>query len=72
MSFYLGKYVYLMDAYEDIEKDKKRQEYNPLSKMVCEKEGDFETFAGYLQGKGDDCNSDHTQLCNCANGGPCH
>ena len=22
--------------------------------------------------KGDDCNSDHTQLCNCANGGPCH
>ena len=34
-----------MDAYEDIEKDKKRQEYNPLSKMVCEKEGDFETFA---------------------------
>lgn len=44
LSFYLGKYVYLMDAYEDIEKDKKRQEYNPLSKMVCEKEGDFETF----------------------------
>lgn len=48
LSFYLGKYVYLMDAYEDIEKDKKRQEYNPLSKMVCEKEGDFETFAKLL------------------------
>lgn len=45
LSFYLGKFIYLMDAYEDLEQDKKRQEYNPFSKMVCQKEGDFETFA---------------------------
>lgn len=48
LSFYLGKFIYLMDAYEDLEKDKKRQEYNPLCKMVCQKEGDFETFAKLL------------------------
>lgn len=45
LSFYLGKFIYLMDAYEDLDQDKKRQEYNPFSKMVCQKEGDFETFA---------------------------
>ncbi len=48
LSFYLGKFIYLMDAYEDLEKDKKRQEYNPLSHMVCQKEADFETFARLL------------------------
>ncbi len=48
LSFYMGKFIYLMDAYEDFKKDKKRQEYNPLSKMVCQKEGDFETFAKLL------------------------
>ena len=45
LSFYMGKFIYLMDAYEDLEQDKKRQEYNPFAKMVCEQEKDFETFA---------------------------
>ena len=48
LSFYLGKFVYLMDAYEDFRKDKKRQVYNPFSKMVCQKKTDFETFAKLL------------------------
>ena len=30
LGFYLGKFVYLMDAYEDMEKDKKRGNYNPF------------------------------------------
>ena len=30
MGFFLGKFVYLMDAYEDLEKDKKEGCYNPL------------------------------------------
>lgn len=30
IGFYLGKFVYLMDAYEDIEKDIKDKNYNPL------------------------------------------
>ncbi|MCI8275980.1 MAG: hypothetical protein HFI66_10325 [Lachnospiraceae bacterium] len=31
MGFYLGKFVYLMDAYEDLFQDEKRGQYNPLS-----------------------------------------
>ena len=27
--YYLGKFVYLMDAYDDLEKDQKKKEYNP-------------------------------------------
>lgn len=30
MGFFLGKFIYLADAYEDIEKDQKEQNYNPL------------------------------------------
>lgn len=30
MGFYLGKFIYLMDAYDDLEKDKKNNSYNPL------------------------------------------
>ena len=29
LGFYLGKFIYLMDAYEDLEKDKKSGNYNP-------------------------------------------
>ena len=32
---YLGKYIYLLDAYEDIEEDFQRKRYNPLKK-ACE------------------------------------
>ena len=34
VGFYLGKFVYLMDAFEDIEKDSKRGGYNPF--LLCE------------------------------------
>ncbi|MBP1755068.1 MAG: hypothetical protein H6Q59_1466 [Firmicutes bacterium] len=30
IGFYLGKYIYLLDAYDDIEKDLKKNNYNPL------------------------------------------
>jgi hypothetical protein len=30
MGFYLGKFIYLMDAYDDLERDKKSGSYNPL------------------------------------------
>ncbi|MBP5154355.1 MAG: hypothetical protein ILP12_05050 [Lachnospiraceae bacterium] len=29
MGFYLGKFIYLMDAFEDLEKDEKKDAYNP-------------------------------------------
>lgn len=31
MGFFLGKYIYLADAYEDVEKDQKEGNYNPLA-----------------------------------------
>lgn len=33
MGLYLGKFIYLCDAYEDIERDRKDKNYNPLYKM---------------------------------------
>lgn len=40
VGFYLGKYVYLLDAYEDIEEDIKRGAYNPFRGIYAEP--DFE------------------------------
>lgn len=44
MGFYLGKFIYLMDAYEDVEKDKKDGNYNPFSKRYGQ-----DTFARDIQ-----------------------
>lgn len=33
LGFFLGKFIYLMDAYEDLEKDIKERNYNPLTKI---------------------------------------
>lgn len=33
MGFYLGKFIYIMDAYDDIEKDLKAESYNPLKEI---------------------------------------
>ncbi len=41
--YYLGKFIYLMDAYEDVEKDKQNNCYNPLI-QISEKE-DFDAKA---------------------------
>jgi hypothetical protein len=30
VGFYLGKFIYILDAYDDIEKDRKNHSYNPL------------------------------------------
>lgn len=30
VGFYLGKFIYLMDAYDDLEKDKEKHRFNPL------------------------------------------
>lgn len=35
--FFLGKYIYIIDAYEDLEEDMKKKRYNPL-KTISEKE----------------------------------
>lgn len=40
--FYLGKFIYLMDAFDDLEKDQKKNNYNPLIKLSKRK--DFEAY----------------------------
>ena len=32
-AFYLGKFIYLMDAYEDVEEDIRKGTYNPLKNI---------------------------------------
>ena len=45
IGFYMGKFVYLMDAYEDFDHDQKKNVYNPFTYMVKDNEQDFETFS---------------------------
>ena len=40
MGFYLGKFIYLMDAYEDLPEDRKKNRYNPLKELA--KRPDYE------------------------------
>ena len=40
--FYLGKFIYLMDAVDDLEKDKKKGAYNPLIELSARK--DFDAY----------------------------
>lgn len=40
IGFYLGKYIYLLDAYEDIEKDIKSGAYNPFKEIYQNKDFD--------------------------------
>ena len=44
--FFLGKFIYLMDAYEDISEDIKKGSYNPFKKIY--KENDFENKVNTL------------------------
>lgn len=37
LGFFLGKFIYLMDAYEDVEKDIENNSYNPLKEAFLQK-----------------------------------
>ena len=41
----MGKFIYLMDAYEDLEKDLRKKEYNPFEAMVKKDPKDFDTLS---------------------------
>lgn len=45
LGFYMGKFIYLMDAYEDLEKDLRKKEYNPFEAMVKNDPKDFDTLS---------------------------
>ena len=39
IGYYLGRFVYILDAYDDIEKDRKKHSFNPLiHKLTCSEE----------------------------------
>ncbi|MEE8885759.1 MAG: DUF5685 family protein [Eubacteriales bacterium] len=40
MGFYIGKFIYLMDAWDDVEKDIKKHDYNPFLSWYEESAGD--------------------------------
>lgn len=44
MGFYLGKFIYLLDAYEDLEEDKKKKCFNPLVGIQAQKKEKFDEF----------------------------
>uniref|UniRef100_UPI004057470C DUF5685 family protein n=1 Tax=Agathobacter sp. TaxID=2021311 RepID=UPI004057470C len=45
LGYYMGKFVYMMDAYEDVDKDAKKKSYNPLCMLKEENPKDFETLS---------------------------
>ncbi|MCR4842123.1 MAG: DUF5685 family protein [Eubacterium sp.] len=48
MGFYMGKFIYLMDAYEDVEKDCRNGNYNVLAKTYRNDREEFDTFSRLL------------------------
>lgn len=44
IGFYLGKFIYLLDAYEDLEEDKKKKCFNPLVGIQAQKKEKFDEF----------------------------
>ena len=44
LGFYMGKFIYLMDAYEDRQKDDKKDAYNPLRYLNVSDEKEYETL----------------------------
>ena len=44
MGYYMGKFIYIIDAYDDLKKDERKGSYNPLLTMKKESPKEFETF----------------------------
>jgi hypothetical protein len=61
IGFYLGKYIYILDAYDDIEKDRKHNSYNPLLNRL-EKEGFDDELRGILTMMMAECTKEFERL----------
>lgn len=48
LGFYMGKFIYLMDACEDYESDLQKKQYNPLFFQQKESNQDFDTYCRLL------------------------
>lgn len=56
IGYYLGKFMYLMDAYEDLDKDMKSNNYNPFVEMATDSRQDYETLSRlYLTAMIEEC-----------------
>ena len=44
IGFYLGKFIYLLDAYEDMNEDEKKDCYNPLIRLKEQKREKFDDY----------------------------
>lgn len=44
LGFYMGKFIYIMDAYEDYDSDVRKKKYNPLKYTLKESKEDMDTF----------------------------
>ncbi len=62
IGFFLGKFIYLMDAYEDIEKDKKNGSYNPLKETFRADEKFAEDFRAILTLMMSECSREFEKL----------
>lgn len=53
MGFFMGKFIYIMDAYEDIEEDLKHKQYNPLVKLYQSPdfEGEMQQILSMMMGE---------------------
>ena len=49
LGFYMGKFIYLMDAYEDRQKDEKKDAYNPLRFLNAADEKEYETLCRLMK-----------------------
>lgn len=48
LGFYMGKFIYIMDAYEDYDDDLRKKNYNPLTYLQHENTQDRHTFCKLL------------------------
>ena len=48
LGFYMGKFIYIMDAYEDYDVDLQKKEYNPLVYIANERAEDLDTLCRLL------------------------
>ena len=61
MGFFLGKFIYILDAYDDLEEDIKKNHYNPF-KSICNEQGFDGRIKGMLQMMMAECSKEFEYL----------
>ena len=61
MGFFLGKYIYILDAYDDVEKDRKNNSYNPFL-LVNQEDNLEEKCTRYLTMMMSECTREFEKL----------